>query len=361
MRRKTICFFNSYRQWGGGEKWNVDMATRLAGRGHAVVVVANRKSELYDRLGKSGVKRLQVGISNLSPANPAKVFQIYRLLQREKIETIILNLSTDVKVAGIAAKLAGLKKILYARGIAKPINNTMANRFLFGRILTGVIANSKETKRAILRNNTRLIDPDHVYVIYNGIDMTRYRIRSRKSHTLRESSEVILGTAGRLETVKNQQFLIRAARLLKDRGVAFKLLIAGEGRLRSELQELAASLGVSEEIRFLGFISDMPEFMAGIDIFVLSSHYEGFGYVLVEAMAAERPVITFDDSSSPEIVEDQKTGILVPRNDLNEFVRQITHIAENRHLITRYGQAGKKRVEAHFTIQQTLEDLEKVI
>ncbi len=337
------------------------MATRLAGKGYAVLVVTNHKSELHHRLGGSGVKRMQVGISNFSPINPAKVFQIYRLLHRERIETIILNLSTDVKVAGIAARLAGLKKILYARGIAKPIKNTMANRFLFQRILTGVIANSEETKRAILRNNANLIDPGRVHVIYNGIDMARYRIRVRQSGHLRKGSEIILGTAGRLETVKNQQFLIQAARSLKDRGVAFTLLIAGEGRLRDELQALAAALDVSEQVRFLGFVRDMPKFMADIDLFVLSSHYEGFGYVLVEAMAAERPVITFDDSSGPEIVENQKTGILVPRNDLDEFVRQVEHIAANRDLIAGYGLAGKQRVEANFTIQKTLENLEKVI
>ncbi len=337
------------------------MATRLADRGHDVVVVTNRNSELYDRLQGTGVKRLQVGITNVSPLNPFKVWQVFRLLHREKIETIIVNLSTDVKVAGIAAKLAGLKKVLYARGIAKPINDTLVNRFLFERILTGVIANSRETKRVILQNNTSLVDPDRIHVIYNGIDLNRFSTRSLQPRHLQKRDEVILGTAGRLETVKNQQFLIQAARLLKDRGVAFKLMIAGEGRLREDLQQLANSLGVGEKVHFLGFVSDMPQFMAEIDIFVLSSLYEGFGYVLVEAMAAERPVITFNDSSGPEIVAHRQTGILVPRDDLDEFVRQVEYLAANPHIIQQYGRAGRQRVEENFTIQHSLENLERVI
>jgi glycosyltransferase involved in cell wall biosynthesis len=143
--------------------------------------------------------------------------------------------------------------------------------------------------------------------------------------------------------------------------VAFQLLIAGEGRLQGKLQDLAASLGVAEQVRFLGFVNDMPAFMATIDIFVLSSQYEGFGYVLVEAMAAKRPVITFDDSSGPEIVADRSTGILVPRDDLKEFVHQIMRLAANPDLMASYGQAGRHRVEANFTIQRSLENLEAII
>ena len=361
MRKKRICFFNSYRQWGGGEKWNVDMATRLADRGHDVVVVTNRNSELYDRLADSGVKRLQIGISNLSFLNPFKIFQLCFLFKREGIESIVVNLSTDVKVAGIAAKLAGVAKIYYARGIAKPVRNTSVNRFLFKKVLSGVLANSHATRKIILGEGENLISEEKVVVNYLGIDLDGHDKKSWQQLYRKEKDELVLGTAGRMVKQKNQRFLIDVAKKLKAHGTPFKLLIAGTGELEQSLKSYADASGLQKEVIFLGFVENIKSFMETIDIFLLSSAWEGFGYVLVEAMASCKPVISLDSSSEPEIVSDQHSGFIVTNNDINQFVRSILKLDTNRHLIADFGIRGRKIVEEKFTVMRSLLTLEALL
>jgi glycosyltransferase involved in cell wall biosynthesis len=361
MLNRRVCFFNSHKSWGGGEKWYYDMATRLAAKGYNVTVVTNKQSELKKRLQNVALKIYEIKVTNLSFLNVIVLLKIYRIIRKERVDTIIVNLSSDLKAAGIAAKIAGTEKILYARGIAKPVRNSFLNRWLFKRILTGVIANSEETKRSILKNSPALISPSKIEVIYLGIDFKEINKHFKDPIRVSQADKIILGTAGRLEKVKNHKFLIEAAKRLKERGAQFKLLIAGEGSLKNELTAYAKSMGVENEIEFLGFIDDIASFMAAIDVFVLSSFSEGFGYVLIEAMAFKKPVIAFNHSSSPEIVIDQQTGFLIAKNDTEQFVERTLMLLKNRNLCEQFGENGRKRVEEKFTLEMTLNELEKII
>jgi glycosyltransferase involved in cell wall biosynthesis len=359
--RRNICFFNSYKKWGGGEKWTYDMAVRLAGRGHTVVVATNRDSELYARLGGSGVKRLQVGVSNLSFLNPVKILRVCRFLKQDRIDTIVLNLSSDVKLAGVAAKLAGVERVLYARGIAKTVKNTMVNRVLFQKILTGVIANSYATRKVILGSGQHLIPKEKIVVNYLGIDLEQYDKSEPRSVYRRAGNELILGTAGRMVPQKNQKFLIDAAKQLQQRGIEFKLLFAGTGKLSSFLRDYTAASGLTEKIVFLGFVNNIKSFMETIDIFLLSSAWEGFGYVLVEAMASRKPVVSLNSSSEPEIVRHQHSGFIIDASDLDQFVHAILQFEKNRNLIFEFGDRGRKIVEEKFTIERSVQNLERIL
>jgi len=361
MPNKRVCLFNSHKSWGGGEKWYYDMATRLADKGHNITIVTNKQSELKRRLQNVALNKYEIKVTNLSFFNVFVLLKICRIIRKERINTIIVNLSSDLKTAGIAAKIAGTKKIFYARGIAKPVRNSFLNRWLFRRILTGVIANSEETKRSILKNNPDLISPSKIEVVYLGIDLKNITKHCKDPIRISQADKIILGTAGRLEKVKNHKFLIEAAKILKERGVQFKILIAGEGSLKNELTAYTKSMGVEKEIEFLGFIDDIASFMAAIDVFVLSSFSEGFGYVLIEAMAFKKPVIAFNHSSSPEIVIDQQTGFLIAKNDTEEFVEKTLMLLKNHNLCVQFGENGRKRVAEKFTLEMTLNELEKII
>ncbi|MBU4055283.1 MAG: glycosyltransferase, partial [Proteobacteria bacterium] len=116
MSDKSICFFNSSKTWGGGEKWHYDMACGLSNRGFKPMVIAGKNSALHDRIQHTGLTSHALRISNFSFLNPLKIFKILKILKREGIEIIIINLSEDVKIAGFAAKLVGIKHIIYRRG-----------------------------------------------------------------------------------------------------------------------------------------------------------------------------------------------------------------------------------------------------
>jgi len=177
---KTICFFNSTQAWGGGEKWHFETCMHLHGLGHSVLVIAHLKSELYKRVSETTIHCLGINVSNLSFLNPFKINTVAGILKSNNVGTIIMNLSRDLKLAGLASKRAGVRRIIYRRGSAIPIKDSFLNRYYFKNIVTEVLANSFATKSTILANNAHLFPEDSIKVIYNGIEIHRFLSQQKR-------------------------------------------------------------------------------------------------------------------------------------------------------------------------------------
>lgn len=359
MTRRTICFFNSSKAWGGGEKWHFDMATRIDPARWRVIVAARFDGELFSRLSKTGLPLFGAKVSNLSFLDPIMRRKLRVFFAAEKVDTVIMNLPSDLKVAGPAAKKAGTRNIVYRRGSAIPVRDTFLNRHLFRDCLTAVIANSIETKRTILVNNGGLIGPERIEVIYNGIDLAWWDAGTRTVIHQPRPGEIVIGSAGRLVSQKGQSFLLDLAAILERRGLDFTILTAGEGPMRESLVKEASRRGLGGRVKFAGFVADMRSFMGSVDIFVLPSLWEGFGYVLIEAMASRRPVVAFDRSSNPEIVESGVTGSLVAGFDIESMADRVMELSRDRALRDRFGANGRRRVESLFPIEKAVSHLER--
>ena len=360
-QKRTVCFFNSTPTWGGGEKWHFEISKSFHSKNREIIVFTNRKASLWEKVVSSNIPSYKIRVSNLSFLNPVKVFYIRRILKKENVNTIIMNLSADMKVAGLAARFAGVERIIYRRGSAIPVRNSLLNRFLFKWVVTEIIANSYETKKTLLKNNPNLIDPDRIKVIYNGIRFENYETPRAEPVYTRENNEVVLGNAGRLVRQKAQEYLIDLAVELKNRNKNFKILIAGEGKLSKRLKEYAGSSGVSDRIVFMGFMSNMKNFMDSIDIFVLSSRWEGFGYVIVEAMASGKPVVAFDVSSNPELIEDRKSGFLIEPFDIKLLADRVCQLIDDPEERGRLGAYAKESVHERFDYKTSLRNVEEYI
>jgi len=358
---RNICFFNSNKAWGGGEKWHYDLVTALRAEGLPVVAAAHPRGELFTRLQEGSLPVIPVRIGNLSFLNPLKMYSLYRLFRKKAVDGVILNLPSDVKAAGMAARLAGVKNIIYRRGSAIPVRNSLLNRFLFRRVVDEVIANSEETARTLLQNNPRLIGREKIHVIYNGIDLAAFDRRESVPVYRRKGKEVVLGNAGRLVEQKGQDMLLDIASLLKQEGVDFSLLVAGTGPLENLLKQNAADKGLGERAIFTGFAGDIKSFLHSTDIFLLPSRWEGFGYVLLEAMACSKPIVCFDTSSNPELVEDGINGYLVKPFDLREFAGRITYLAGHQDLQKKMGDAGRKKAEEKFTLERAVSEVRRLL
>lgn len=224
-----------------------------------------------------------------------------------------------------------------------------------------MIANSSETKRTILSRNPRLISETRINIIYNGINLPIFDQGKREFFYERENEEIIIGNVGRLVKQKGQKYLIDLAIRLKKKTTNFKILIAGKGKLEAELSNLVAKNNLEAHFKFVGFVKDMKGFMQSIDIFILTSIWEGFGYVLVEAMACYRPIVAFDISSNPEIVEHNKTGYLVPSFDVKAMCEKVAQLIDDEKLRKEFGDEGRLRVEKLFSIEITQKNLEKLL
>ncbi|MBE0655645.1 MAG: glycosyltransferase, partial [Bacteroidales bacterium] len=359
--RDRICFFNSAISWGGGERWHLDVSSRMQVKNKKVLLISHPHSELAKRAARNNIPFIPVKVTNLSFLNPWKFYVIYKLLKKENIETIFINLSSDLKVAGVAAKLAGVRKIIYRRGSAIPIRNTFLNRYLYRKVVTRVIANSLETSRTILLNNEKLIPRGKIEIIYNGIDLEVFEDQNFELLYQPGENEIVIGNAGRLSEEKGQSYLVDLAVMMKNKGYSFKILIAGKGKLKSKLLKYARMKGVENEVLLMDFVENMKSFNKTIDIFTLTSLYEGFGYVLVEAMATEKPVIAFDINSSSEIVENGVSGFLVEKGNVPALLEKVEYLMKNPEMAREIGVNGRKRVEDTFTFDRSLQKVEDLL
>ncbi|SKA93867.1 Glycosyltransferase involved in cell wall bisynthesis [Paucidesulfovibrio gracilis DSM 16080] len=353
---RTICFFNTNRPWGGGEKFNHDFALLCRDAGWNVHVAAHRDGELAERIRRTrGITLHELHIGNLSFLNPIKMTQLYQLFRSHKIDTLIMALPADLKAAAPAARLAGVRRVVYRRGIAVPVRNSLLNRWLYGRVLHRLLVNSKETKRCVLTHNPTLIPEERIRLVYNGFDVQTFDSLDATPIVPRKGPEIVIGNAARLTPQKGQRHLLRAARMLKDRGLRFRLLLAGVGEDEAALREECSRLGLDDRTEFVGFFKEIKRFYASVDIFALPSLWEGFGYALVEAMAMELPVAAFSVSSNPEVVADGVTGLLTPPKDETALADSLERLLQNAELRRSMGQAGRARVLERFDTRHALQ------
>jgi glycosyltransferase involved in cell wall biosynthesis len=205
------------------------------------------------------------------------------------------------------------------------------------------------------------VSPDKVVTIYNGVDTNEFAAldaqaaaRARRAFGI-PSGAPLVGTAGRLHRQKGFADLITALAQVREHFPAVRLLLVGDGELRGDLEAHAQALGLSEVVAFAGPRTDIPEILAGLDLFALPSLWEGLPNVVLEAMAAGLPVAATAVGGTPEVVVDGITGILVPPHDPGALARPITRLLRDPDLRCKMGQAGRERVERCFTVEQMIQ------
>lgn len=344
---KTICFFNSIKTWGGGEKWHFEMASFISSQAYNVLFYTNEKSVLNNKIENKNIEKFFTKVGNFSYINLFKVNKVAKIFKENNVDVVIINSSQDMKFAGLAAKKAGVKNIVYRRGSAIPIKNSFINRWFFSNIITNILANSNSTKQTINAINKNIFPESKITVIPNGINTAKFLEEKNKFKT-KQNKVLTLGNLGRLVKQKNQVFLLDVAKELKKQKIDFKLVIGGEGKLMDFLLKKRTEYNLEKEVDFVGFVDKPVEFMSKIDVFLLSSLWEGFGYVIAEAMLCEKPVIAFNVSSNPELVSENENGFLTEVNDVELFVDKIKLLNNNSELILNLGENGKNKIVSEF-------------
>ena len=172
--------------------------------------------------------------------------------------------------------------------------------------------------------------------IYNGVDVES--LRKRKVDRIQKRQEIgveddcfLIVTAGRLVPVKGYTYLVAALAQVITEIPNIRLVFLGDGELRGELSGQVKTLGLEKQVLFLGMRNDVPEIISCSDLFVLPSINEGFGVVLLEAMAMKCPIVATNVGGVPEVVLDGETGILVPPGDPVQLARGIIRLLKDRY------------------------------
>jgi len=202
------------------------------------------------------------------------------------------------------------------------------------------------------------LPPDKIVRIYYGIDPTPYcpdRAASVPTRASAPAAGPVIGVIARLAPQKGHRVLIDAIPAIAERFPDLRVRFVGHEALSTvdELRAYARDRGVADRILFEGFRA-AAEVLPDLDVFVLPSLWEGFGLVLVEAMAAGRPIVASSVGPIPEVVVDGVTGLLVPPGDPAALASTIVRLLEDPDLATALGRAGLARVEAEFRLDSMI-------
>jgi glycosyltransferase involved in cell wall biosynthesis len=235
------------------------------------------------------------------------------------------------------------------RGL-KRFAGSLVHRFVRSQTVA-VIAISDVVRDAAIRRGD--INKTRIHRVYNGVTQpstTMDREAARDSLELPHSMRVLI-TATRLQKEKSVPILIEAVNRLRERGVDnFKLLIVGSGSLHDELLDLIMKLGLSDWIKLLGFRKDVHDLMLAGDVLIHPASAEPFGLVLTEAMALGLPVIASDGGAAPEIVENNKTGLIFRAGDSEDLCKVIEQfLSEPAEVQDAMGRDARARYQEHFT------------
>lgn len=341
-----ISFINSIRGWGGAEVWFLETALALHGQGCEVDIVAQPGSQLLARAREAGLPTAAVPIR--FDGAPWTVFKLWRHFRRRGTGALLANLTKDLKAASVAGRLAGVPIVLGTRESDFPLKSKSYYRWYFSRLTTGLLVNSQATRRTVL-DSAPWLDPDRVHLLPKGIDTERFRPRG-------SSSAPVVGFAGQLIPRKGIGVLMNAWSRVDaaDRPDAPRLILAGEGPLRPELESWRTGLKHPDRVELAGLVEDMPDFYRKLSLFVLPSRVEGFGLVAAEAAACGLPVVATDTSSLPEIVVEGQTGRLVPVDDASALAGALTGLMDDSESGRRFGAAGRDRVVRLYNSHETL-------
>jgi glycosyltransferase involved in cell wall biosynthesis len=261
--------------------------------------------------------------------------------------------------AAIAARLAGVRRLLvtYHTPELRPPDN------LAGRILRRagwlarphVVFTSEPDRETGLR-----LDPlaaANTEVVPLGIDLSAFD-PERARPVLRDELGVkgpLVGTVGRLHPQKAQAELVAAAPRVLVAHPDATFVIAGEGVLRPELERQIAELGLRDRVLLLGQRDDVPDVMASLDVFALTSTYEGLCLVVIEALALARPVVATPVGGIRETVLDDETGVLFPVGDTIALAAALIRLLSDPNTRARLGEAGRERVGALYALERMVE------
>jgi glycosyltransferase involved in cell wall biosynthesis len=200
--------------------------------------------------------------------------------------------------------------------------------------------------------------------IYNAVDVKDHAIKidvQEKKRQLNISpDEKVIGIVARLVPVKNHRTLFAAFKKVRQACPKTRLLIVGEGPLDEDLRRFAAELGETENILFLGKRDDVRELLHIMDVVCLASLSEGLSLTLLEAMASARPAVATNVGGNPELVLDGLTGLLVPPRDPERMAEAIVALLRDDGRRRSMGEAGRRRVEEKFNIQNCVKEYEEL-
>jgi len=325
-------------------RFDVSLALVADGRGPLNVEAARLEIPIF-RLHWRQEYLQQKGVLGYAPLT-AKMFQICRQWKPDAV--LIYGMNFDIFI-GLGARLAGVRNTTTRVGNAPVVSGSLgrlkvAALLRIGRIVNGpLVACSQQTKEYMRREYG--LSGNDIVAVQNGVNVAEIGRRARQQRTIGNRSGTTLGMVASLELSKDHATLLQAFALVRQKHPTVRLWLIGGGSLESDLRRQASAFGIADVVEFLGVRRDIPELLAEIDLFVFSvTPHEGFGIVLIEALAAGVPIVSSDVPAAREVLAEGEYGVLVPARDASALADAIVALIDDPRKRERLHKAGVEYV-----------------
>lgn len=332
---------------GGAQRQVLELARGLTELHVSVQVIYFRaeNAEMLDEFVAAGVRPLLV--AKRRAIDLPFAWNLRRTLAALRPD-VVQTYTATADLWGRAAALAARVPVIVSAARTDKMSASMKLCDPFTTVFT---ANSDAVRQSLIRQ--RGVDPDEITVIPNGIAVQRFQQTAARRNPM-----LVAGTVARLDEQKNLSCLLKAAAVLRDRGMEVRVEIVGDGPLRTELISEAGALGVGDRVVFHGARSDVAELLQTWDAAVLSSWHEGLSNFLMEAMAARLPIAASDIPANRELLQDGAAGRLFAPTEPAALADILADFDARRDAAASLGRAAGQAIQAYSVEVMSLRHLE---
>ena len=312
-----------------------------------------------------------VGEFSLGPREMRALVRLYRLIRQERPQIVHTHTAKAGFVGRLAARLARVPVVVHTfhghvlQGYYGPSKTQLLRRMERGLacLTDRIVTVSEQVKRDLVTYGVAAAD--HIQVISLGLELDPFLDSGRYHGIFRREwqltgTERLVGIVGRLFPIKNHHLFLEAAAVVAGKDPSARFVIVGDGTLRPALESYAEEMGIADRVIFTGWRRDLPNIYADLDVLAVTSNNEGTPVSAIEAMAAGCPVVATHVGGLPDLIQEGKTGYLVPPGDAPALATAWLRVLQQPEMARRMGETARRTARERFSAQRLVTDMEQL-
>jgi L-malate glycosyltransferase len=343
-----ILFADLDREWRGGQAQALLTVRGLRALGHDAQLLSVHDSPLSRRAENAGIPVHEVG---KSARRAGAALLLHKLLAQQRYDVLHINEPHALTAAWLAGVRASTH-VVVSRRVAYPLPKHGLARKRY-QMAQRIVAISHFVEQSVLESG---VPSEKVAVVYEGVEVPQSPTpEARQQARMRwgvAEGEKLLGCVGYLLPEKGQEIAVRAFSIARRKMPASRLLFAGDGPCRARLEALVRRLKLQDAVIFAGFVEDVSQVYAALDVFLFPSLAEPLGTSLLAAMAWGLPVLAVASGGVPEYLKDGENGLLAPQPDVEPLSTNMVRVLSDESLGTTLGQNARRTIAERFSAER---------
>jgi glycosyltransferase involved in cell wall biosynthesis len=346
----TILHTEASPGWGGQEIRILSEASAFAKRGFRVLIACQPSTPLEREAQRRGIA---VRLMTMRGATDVRAcWRLHRLMRAEAVDLVHTHSSIDAWLAGFAAKSLHLP-VVRSRHVSIPVKRRW--NFVYNSLCDRIISSGEAVREVLVAAG---VDAEKIVAIPAGVDTAQFHPAVSGTAVRRELgiNGPVIGTVAMFRHAKGHRVLLQAVPDVLRGEPRAVFLWVGDGIGREALQQEVAEAGIQAKVHMIGFREDIPACLAAMDVVVLPSlKSDGVPQVAIQALAMRKPVVASAVGGIPEVIQHQRTGVLVPPNDPQALADAVVQVLRDPQSALAWAQAGGQLIDTHYGVEHMID------